>query len=503
MQGRVLVVDDEKNITVVIQAMLERAGFEAITFNSSTEALEAIASEDIDLVITDLYMPGPGGMEILQYCRKNLNQLPVVMITAYGTVESAVEALKNGAFDFITKPFDQTDLLNVVKKAVATYRQRQKEPILLVNPQAHLTSALGVGGSRAVSDSQSFSEGEGNSNEASQSLSSQQVSISSIIGSSPQIEEIFKVISKIAHSPSTVLIWGESGTGKELVAYEIHRQSSRIQKPFIKINCAAIPATLIESELFGYERGAFTGAVTSKPGRFELAHEGTLFLDEVAEMPLEMQVKLLRILQEQEFERVGGVTSIKVDVRIITATNKDLETEVKAGRFREDLFYRLNVVPMRLPALRERKEDIEALVKYFLIQFNEKLKREILGITPDTLAAFKAYAWPGNIRQLENVIERMVLMCEQNILSVDDLPEELLAGVPQRGVDSQNESHENSTNLKQIVRRQTQALEKELIEKALEETSGNVTRTAEKLGLSRKGLQLKMKELGIKRSIDE
>ena len=339
--------------------------------------------------------------------------------------------------------------------------------------------------------------------ESQQSQSQQQENISSIIGSSPQIEEIFKVISKIAQSPSTVLIWGESGTGKELVAYEIHRQSSRSLKPFIKINCAAIPATLIESELFGYERGAFTGAVTSKPGRFELAHEGTLFLDEVAEMPLEMQVKLLRILQEQEFERVGGVSTIKVDVRIITATNKDLEAEVRAGRFREDLFYRLNVVPMRLPALRERKEDIEALVKYFLIQFNDKLKRGILGITPETLAAFKSYAWPGNIRQLENVIERMVLMCDQNILSVDDLPDEILAGIPQRSVDSLMASQESSTNLKQIVRRQTQALEKELIEKALEETSGNVTRTAEKLGLSRKGLQLKMKELGIKRTIED
>ena len=502
MQGRVLVVDDEKNITVVIQAMLERAGFEVITFNDSAEALEAISSEDIDLVITDLYMPGLGGMEILEYCQKNMSQLPVVMITAYGTVESAVDALKSGAFDFITKPFDQSDLLTVVKKAVATYHQRQKEPIFVVNPTQHVTTGAFAGGSKAVSESQSSGAWAHSPVDPAQGTGPHPPMISSIIGSSPQMEEIFKVIAKIAHSPSTVLIWGESGTGKELVAYEIHRQSSRNQKPFIKINCAAIPATLIESELFGYEKGAFTGAVSSKPGRFELAHEGTLFLDEVAEMPLEMQVKLLRILQEQEFERVGGVNTIKVDVRIVTATNKDLEAEVKAGRFREDLFYRLNVVPMRLPALRERKEDIEALVKYFLVQFNEKLKRGVLGITPETLQTFRAYSWPGNIRQLENVIERMVLMCDQNILSIDDLPEELASSVPVRALDLGQSEGENASSLKQIVRRQTQALERELIEKALEETLGNVTRTAEKLGLSRKGLQLKMKELGIKRNLE-
>jgi transcriptional regulator with PAS, ATPase and Fis domain len=323
--------------------------------------------------------------------------------------------------------------------------------------------------------------------------------ISSIIGNSSQMQEIFKVIQKIAQSPSTVLVWGESGTGKELVAYEIHRQSKRGNKPFVKINCAAIPATLIESELFGYEKGAFTGAVAAKPGRFELAHEGTLFLDEVAEMPLEMQVKLLRILQEQEFERVGGVNTIKTDVRIITATNKDLEAEVRSGRFREDLFYRLNVVPIHLPPLRERKEDIELLVRYFLLQFNDKLKKSITGLTPETLSALKSHSWPGNIRQLENVLERMILMCDGNILTTDDLPEEI--GVPV-GDKSEPMQLDGSASLKQIVRRQTQSLERELIEKALEETSGNVTRAAEKLGLSRKGLQLKMKELGVRRPFE-
>jgi two-component system response regulator AtoC len=476
VQGRILVVDDEKNITFVVQAMLERAGFEVIVLNESAEAVDVISTEDLDLVITDLYMPGPGGIEILAYCQKHHNQLPVVIITAYGTIESAVGALKKGAFDYITKPFDQAELLTVARKAVATHRQRQKEPIILF-PQL-------VGGNTLST--------------SPQTPEVNLTTISSIIGNSSQMQEVFKIISKIAQSPSTVLICGESGTGKELVAYEIHRQSKRAQKPFIKINCAAIPATLIESELFGYERGAFTGAVASKPGRFELAHEGTLFLDEVAEMPLEMQVKLLRVLQEQEFERVGGVNTTKVDVRIITATNKDLEAEVKAGKFREDLFYRLNVVPIQLPALRDRREDIDLLVKYFLLQFKEKLKKEISGITPQTMAALRNYSWPGNIRQLENVIERMVLMCEGQILTAGDLPEELSVLVPAEPAESLDEP----TSLKQIVRRKTQSLERDLIEKALDETGGNVTRTAEKLGLSRKGLQLKMKELGLKRPFD-
>ncbi len=453
MAGRVLVVDDEKNITFVIQAMLQKQGFEVVPLNDPVEAVSLIDSEDFDLVITDLYMPGMTGMQLLEHCRKKHARLPVVIITAFGTVEAAVSALKQGAFDFITKPFDQTELVNVVKKAVATSFQRQKEP---TEPSASAPQ------------------------------------ISSIVGTSAEMQEIFKVIGKIAGSPSTVLLRGESGTGKELVAYEIHRLSQRASKPFIKINCAAIPATLIESELFGYEKGAFTGAVGSKPGRFELAHEGTLFLDEVAEMPLEMQVKLLRVLQQQEFERVGGLHTIKVDVRIITATNKDLEAEVKAGRFREDLFYRLNVVPIHLPPLRERRDDIDLLVKFFLAQFNEKLGKGILGVSPDTMQALRSYSWPGNIRQLENALERMVLMADGPMLETGDLPDELAAATG-------HAFDETTAGFKEIVRRKTQNLERDLIEKALEETGGNVTRAAEKLGLSRKGLQLKIKELGLKR----
>jgi len=474
MKGRVLVIDDEKNITLVMQAMLERAGFETMVYNDSQSALQIIENEDLDVVITDLYMPGPSGMDVLNYCQSNSPRLPVVLITAYGTVEAAVSALKQGAFDFITKPFDQNELINVVQKAVDTHRQREKEPVGILQ----------------LSEKQHAQTSEGPN-----------LFVSSIIGSSPPMQEVFKVISKIAASPSTVLISGESGTGKELVAFEIHRNSPRVKKPFVKINCAAIPATLIESELFGYERGAFTGAVTSKPGRFELANEGTLFLDEVAEMPLEMQVKLLRVLQEQEFERVGGINSINVDVRIIAATNRDLESEVKTGRFRDDLYYRLNVVPIRLPALRERKDDIDLLVKFFLQQFNVKLAKAVTSIEPIVLDALRDFPWPGNIRQLENVLERMVLMSDDSLLRVADLPEDI-AQQANLVIPAAVSSTSESASFKEIVRKQTQHLERELIEKALEETNGNITRAAEKLGLSRKGLQLKMKELGLKRPID-
>jgi DNA-binding NtrC family response regulator len=404
----------------------------------------------------------------------------VIMMTAFGTVENAVAALKRGAFDFITKPFDREEILQVVQKALETSRAREKEPVPLW--------AL-----------ETKSEAEGGKLKTPPGFA-----ISSIVGASSEMQNVFRLLSKVAASPSTVLILGESGTGKELVAYEIHRNSPRLKKPFIKVNCAAIPATLIESELFGYERGAFTGAVSSKPGRFELAHEGTLFLDEIADMPLEMQVKLLRAIQEQEFERVGGVAPIRVDVRIIAATNKDLEREVKEGRFREDLFYRLNVFPISLPPLRARREDIDALLRVFISQCNEKLGKKIEGIEPGCLTALRTYQWPGNIRQLENTIERMALMSEGTVLRVDDLPTELRGLVPTEssgdeavGLGERNETTSGGIAFKEIVKTRTAELERVLIEQALGETNGNVTRAAEKLGLSRKGLQLKLKDLGI------
>lgn len=466
---KVLVLDDEKNITFVIKAILEKGGFAVDAFNDPVAALKALDKTDhgCSVVITDLYMPQMNGMQVLEELRQKNPALPVVMITAFGTVESAVSAIKSGAFDYITKPFEQGEILAIVEKAANTYNLRKQEP----------QGAMGE----------------------------TQIQQSLIVGKSPQMQDIMRVIQKIAASPSTVLITGESGTGKELVALEIHRNSDRATRPFIKINCAAIPHNLIESELFGYEKGSFTGAVSSKPGRFELAHEGTLFLDEVAEMPLEMQVKLLRAIQESEFERIGGLQTIKINVRLIAATNKDILKEVREGRFREDLYYRLNVVPIYLSPLRERRMDIEDLVYFFIRKFNERLHKNIETVDPTCMQRLVTYPWPGNIRQLENVLERSVLMSEMNILRYKDLPQEIADWVPQpgdgKGTDGEASkilvAYQSGEAFKDIVKRQTQAVEREIIERALSQNDGNITKTAEKLGLSRKGLQLKLKELGI------
>ncbi len=304
----------------------------------------------------------------------------------------------------------------------------------------------------------------------------------------------------MANTPSTVLISGESGTGKELIARALHENSARHAGPFIKINCAAIPKTLMESELFGYDKGAFTGAVGAKPGRFELAHGGTLFLDEIGEIPIEMQVKLLRVLQESEFERVGGIKTIKVDVRLVTATNRDLLAEVGAGAFREDLFYRLNVVPIHIPPLRERREDIPLLADHFIAKFNDRLKKEIATITPEAIERLVAYQWPGNIRELENLMERTMLFCEGPDILVSDLPPEVagapvsVAPLPAAG----EEARPAPESLKEAVRAETERVERELIQRALDATGGNVTQAARKLKISRKSLQTKMKELGLR-----
>src|SRR5690242_15688631 len=352
--------------------MLRREGHDVVQAASGLEAIERL--NDVDVVITDLRMPGADGMEVLRTASKNHPHVPVIMITAYGSVGQAVEAIKAGAFDYIEKPFEQEAIRVIVDKAIGQAKANR------LAPRQTLYSATEIG---------RFG----------------------LVGQSAEMHAIFDVIEKVADTPSTVLITGESGTGKELVAKALHEQSSRKHAPFIKINCAAIPKTLMESELFGYEKGAFTGATSSKPGRFELADGGTLFLDEIGEIPVEMQVKLLRAIQESEFERVGGLKTIKVNVRLITATNRDLEQEIQRGNFREDLYYRLNVVPLQIPPLRRRTGDIPLLVKHIIKKFNERLKKNIAGIADDALAALEAHAWPGNIRELENVIERTILFC--------------------------------------------------------------------------------------------
>ena len=462
---QILVVDDELNLRRVLSARLSRDGYDVHTAEDGEQALSVIRDNHIDLVITDLRMPKMDGMELLRSALALDEELPVIMITAHGTVDNAVEALKTGAFDYITKPFDQAEVRTIVKKALRT---------------------------RDLSAAEATRPGP----------SSAAVARYGIIGQSAGIVDLYAVLDRVADTPTTVLITGESGTGKELVARALHENSSRTDKPFIKVNCAAIPKDLMESELFGYERGAFTGAVGSKPGRFELATGGTLFLDEVGSIPVEMQVKLLRALQESEFERVGGIKTIHVDVRLIAATNSDLKKEIAAGAFREDLYYRLNVVPIRLPPLRERATDIPLLARHFVEKFNERLKKQVVGIAPEAEQVLMAYPWPGNIRELENVIERAVLFCDRDHLQVENLPPDARDGdgAPRAPTLSQPVIAESSSQdgLKEQVKAATSRLERELIVRALAQTGGNVTHAARLLKISRKGLQLKMKELGLR-----
>ncbi len=450
MADRVLIVDDEPSIRKVLSAHLRRFGHEVGTADDGAAAITRLEAEDFSLVVTDLKMPQVDGMALLRWVLTHQPSLPVILITAHGTVETAVEALKEGAFDYVTKPFDADELHGAITKALVTRARR--------------SARAGHGGGRTV-----------------------------IIGETPQIREVFRLIEKVAPSPTTVLVTGESGTGKELVARAIHEQSERAEGAFIQVNCGAIPETLFEAELFGYEKGAFTGAVTSKPGRFELADGGTLFLDEVGELPRDMQVKLLRALQERQIDRVGGLHPVPIDVRIVAATNADLEEAVRQGTFRQDLYYRLSVFPIRLPPLRERVEDVPMLVEHFLERFNTRLSKHVHHITPDALGALMASPWPGNIRELENLMERAVLLAEGDAIGIDDLP-----GLRGGGALPSQADELDDLGLKEYVRVHTARLERARIQRVLEAEDGNVTRAARRLGISRKSLQTKMKEYGLR-----
>jgi two-component system response regulator AtoC len=466
---QVLIVDDEPNLRKILSAQLTRDGYDVMIAEDGQQGLSMLREHHIDMVITDLKMPKVDGMTLLKEALREDPELPIVMITAHGTVDTAVEALKSGAFDYLTKPFDKDEVRQIVAKALKTKELSGAE----ASPTGTAKNAR-----------------------------------FGIIGGSPGIADLYAILERVADTPTTVLITGESGTGKELVARALHDHSSRKDKPFIKVNCAAIPKELIESELFGYERGAFTGAVTSKPGRFELANGGTLFLDEIGEIPVEMQVKLLRALQESEFERVGGIKTIHVDVRLVAATNRDLKKLIAAGSFREDLFYRLNVVPMRLPALRERATDIPILVEHFLTKFNDRLKKHVTGTEPEALEVLGNYSWPGNIRELENVVERAVLFCDTQKVRMEDLPPEVRGGpavpisVPPPDANLEA-ALAGEGGLKEHVKVAMSKLERELVSRALGQTNGNVTHAARLLKISRKGLQLKMKELGLRESSDK
>jgi DNA-binding NtrC family response regulator len=455
---KILVVDDELNMLLVLEAMLKKEKYEVATASDGLEALEILKDGDVAVVVTDLKMPKLDGLGLLSKIENDYPSIPVIVITAHGTITTAVEALKKGAFDYITKPFDQDDLKNVISKAFKTKALNENEP----------------------------------------ALSSDEIDRHDIIGSSECMVEMYDLIGKVAPTATTVLITGETGTGKELFAQAIHRNSPRKDSPFIKINCAAIAENLLESELFGFEKGAFTGAVHRKPGRFELAHTGTLFLDEIGDLPKDMQVKILRVIQDQEFERVGGLRTIKVDVRLIAATNKTLLEEVGEGRFREDLYYRLNVFPINIPPLRERRGDIGHLADFFLKKFNEKLNRKIEHIDPKAEEFFTHYGWRGNIRELENLMERLVLLTTGDTITLEDIPAEIRFS---SAAQTSGSPAEPKRSFKNILKDKTERLEKDMIMRVLEECGGNVSKAALQLGLSRRGLQLKMTKYHLRRQV--
>ncbi|MEM4407416.1 MAG: sigma-54 dependent transcriptional regulator [Candidatus Caldarchaeum sp.] len=384
-KARILIIDDEPNIRKILQAALERVGYRVVATESAENALRLLSTESFDLIITDVLMPGMGGMEFLWEVKARMPHIPVLMVTAFGTIPQAVEAIRAGAVNYITKPFD----LQQVKKEVAYWLKH--------TPNRAVASSKPTTGDRFV------------------------------VAESPRMVEVMGLVRKIADTTVNVLITGESGTGKEVIAKEIHRLSRRRDKPFIPVSCAAIPETLLESELFGHEKGAFTGADHARPGRFELADGGTLFLDEIGEVPLSIQVKLLRVLQEREVERLGATSSVKVDVRLIAATNKDLSEAVARGEFRQDLYYRLQVLHIELPPLRERPEDIKPLILHFLSLYAPPNGSAMKNVSEDALAILLRYPWPGNVRELENVVERAVVLSpkEQEVLTPDLLPPHL------------------------------------------------------------------------------
>lgn len=449
MKPSILVVDDEQHHRLMLRAHLVAEGFQVQEAGDGQEAVAAAERCPFDLILMDVRMPGMDGMEALRRILRSCPGIPIIMMTAYGSIESAVEALKEGAEDYLTKPLDMDELLIKIRKALDIKRLRQENLLQ--------KEALG-----------------------------ERFDFSSIIGSSPKMRELFETLAMVAPTDATVLLLGESGTGKEVVAKAIHQNSPRKDRPLVKVSCAALPETLLESELFGHERGAFTGAVSRKRGRFELAQGGTLFLDEIGEMPPSTQVKLLRVLQEREFEPLGSERTLQVDVRIIAATHRDLDEEVARGRFREDLFWRLNVVSVPIPPLRERKEDIPLLAEHFLKVYREKNRKTVLGFTPQVINLFLRYHWPGNVRELENVVERSVILTKEDRIGVETLPPPL-----QELLERRPEGPEIRVGLS------LKEVEREMIAQTLRETRGNRTRAAAILGISRKTLLNKIKEYGL------
>lgn len=449
MKGRVLIADDEKNMRWVLSQALEAEGYEVFEAADGKEALTAVAEHEPEVVILDHKMPAPDGMEVLRRLRSKGHRFPVIMLTAHGNVQTAVEAMKAGANEYLTKPFDLDELKLSIEKALKV-------------------EALAAEVDRLREELERDWDVEG------------------IVAVDPAMLELLSTVEKVAPTGATVMVYGESGTGKELVARALHRLSPRAPKPFISISAGALPETLLESELFGYEKGAFTGAMTAKPGRFEMANGGTLFLDEIGDISAAVQVKLLRVLQERTFERLGGTRSIEVDVRVVAATNRDLQQLIADGTFREDLFYRLNVVPLTIPPLRKRPADIPALVAHFLDKFGAGSRT----ISSQAMEALVAYQWPGNVRELENTIERITILSHGEVIEADDLPAEVRAGVgivdagsrcfvlPEGGIDLEE-------------------TELDLIRQALERAGASTPKAAKLLGLTTKTLEARMERYGL------
>jgi len=447
MKQRILVVDDEEKLRRVIELQLIAAGFDVDKAGSAEDALKMV--DRADLIVTDLKLPGMDGLELLASIRRQNMQAPVIVMTAFGTIEVAVEAMKAGAVDFLLKPFSLDHLMAVVGKAL--------EMRALRDENRQLREELG-----------------------------KRYQFDNIIGRSPVMQEVFATIERVAPSRATVLLAGESGVGKDLIARAIHFHSPRRDRPFVKINCTALPENLMESELFGYEKGAFTGANTTKPGKFEQADTGTVFLDEIGDVPAGIQVKLLRILQEREFERLGSNKTRHIDVRVIAATNQDLRAALEQGTFREDLYYRLNVVPINIAPLRDRMQDIPFLAEHFLKKYAEETGNRVQAITPAAMSKLEGYHWPGNVRELENVIERSVVMCTGDRLDAADIK---LDHAPRpRGAAGEFAVPPGMT---------LDQYEQEIIREALKRTNGNKSQAARSLGLTRNALRYRLTQMGL------
>jgi DNA-binding NtrC family response regulator len=450
--GRILVIDDEPDVLNIIVEILKTAGYDVVSAPSGEAGIKALDGNIFDLVFTDLMMPGIGGMDVLKHAVTRSPKTLCIILTGYGTIESSVEAIKKGAFDYITKPITSKALLIAVEKALNFQSLKEENSRLKKELQ-------------------------------------KKYRFNNIVGTSKAMRKVFDLIEKVADTDGTVLISGASGTGKELIATAIHYNSSRGDKPMVVINCGAIPEELLESELFGHEKGAFTGAYKNRTGRFEMANGGTFFLDEIGEMSPSLQVKLLRVLQEQKFEKVGGTKTIHVDVRIIAATNKNLTISINKGKFREDLYYRLNVIPFKVPSLKQRKSDIPLLIDYFMKKFQSEKRNSLTGFSNEALEDMMEFDWPGNVRELENVIKRLTILCDHDIVQVSDLPEHIQRKTRSIGPDEEDVL-DKDLNLNDAVK----DYEKRLILEALEKSNWVKTKAAKLLNINRTTLVEKIKK---------